>query len=142
MTAQTVPSAFATVGTYVVVLGMNDSITNAKIIKVTKTQVTAEYRLRGTTQTMRFVPSRWNDRYETEMDQYGMRDAWSRGASLLLASDPSLPARRAARAKATAERTLRTAAAKFAAQKEVTAADLDEIQVAMDAYRATLATAN
>lgn len=142
MNAKTLPSAFTTVGTPVVVVTDGDAILPGKIIKVTKTQVTVEFRRRGATVTERFVPSRWNDRYETEMDQYGMRDAWSRGASLLLATDPSLPGRRAAKAKANAERALRTAAAAFAAQKVVTAADLDEIQAAMDAYRATLPTAN
>jgi hypothetical protein len=143
MAAAPIPSAFTTIGTPVVIIGASgDSLTPAKIVKVTKTQVTVDYRRGGETRTGRFIPSRWTDRYQTEMDQYGMRDSWNTPARLLLATDPSLPGRRAAAAKARAEKALKAAASKFAAQRHPTAADLDAMAAAMDAYRATLPATN
>lgn len=145
MAVSPVPAAFTTIGTDVVIIsGSGDFATAAlipaKIVKVTATQVTVEA-TGARTYTERFVASRWNSHAETQMDQYGTRDSWSRGASLVLATDPVLAARRDARLKHNAEVALRTVASKFAACRGFTAEDLDTMQAAMDAYRATLTPA-
>ncbi len=143
MAATPVPATFATVGTDVVVVSSTGTFATAdlfrgQIPKVTTTQVTVDYKVGDRTVTNRYVASRWNMHKDTQMDEYGTRDVYSRGTTLLLATDPTLDARRAAKAKQVAENTLRTAASKFAAQRHVTTEDLDEMTAAMDAYRATL----
>lgn len=144
MAASPVPATFTTVGTDVVVVSSTGTFATAdlfrgKITKVTKTQVTVDYKVGDRTVTNRYVASRWNMHKDTQMDEYGTRDVYSRGTTLVLATDPTLDARRAAKAKHVAENALRTAASKFAAQRQFAAEDLDAMAAALDAYRATLA---
>lgn len=142
MAVSPVPAAFTTVGTDVVIISGSGEFATAalipaKIVKVTATQVTVEA-TGARTYTERFVASRWNSHYETQMDQYGTRDSWSRGASLVLATDESLDARRAAKRRHTAENALRSAAAQLSKLRNPSAEELDTMAAAMDAYRATL----
>jgi hypothetical protein len=139
MAVQPTPAAFTTVGTAVVMIGSSYSyesapITPGKIVKVTATQVTAEFITKSRTWTARFVAPRWGNTAETQMDEYGMRDSYSRRATLVLATDPSLAERRAAKAARMAEAAVTAAAAKFAAVKRPTAADVAELQAALTKY--------
>lgn len=141
MAAKTVHPAFATVGTDVVVITSLDGMFPAKVVKATKTQITVEFRRRGATVTQRFIPSRWSDRYATQMDEFGTRDSYGHGDTLLLATDPSLPGRRAARAKRRAELALKAAATAISSRTSPTLAQLDAAAAAIAEYRALIAPA-
>lgn len=134
-----VPAAFTTIGTDVVAVDTSYSyesatMTAGKIIKVTATQVTVEFKNGDRTYTKRFVASRWGMYREWQMDEYGQRDSYRSGSTLVLATDPSLAERKAARAARIAEGKVTAAAAEFAKIKRPTAADVATLQAVLAAY--------
>lgn len=135
-----VPAEFATVGQRVVIIGRSgNGVTNAKVTKVTKTQVTVET---PNGSTRRFYDDGRNRRDEMiSLGEVGGGSTYVSAPRLHLTNDPRVNAAARYTAKLRRDRELRAAAEEFGKKKTFTPEDIATMRNALNTFEAAATAA-